>query len=324
MLWGLASIQLYITDGVEENLNLDYKAADALQKTEGKKKEIAKDVSAMANSAGGVIIYGIKEFLQTGKEHLPEHIDPIRRSDISKEWLEQVINSNIQPKIDGVIITPVTVSVDEVLYVVEIPQSTTAHQANDKRYYKRYNFGSVAMEDYEIRDIMSRVKYPVVELEFVIEREVKQEIDPVSQAPKHGGRQWMQYNLRVSIKNKGKVYANYVNYFLELPEDLLFDGKALKESSMRSGYKVYYGENTIRDILDVKTQVLGKAYYSYGPSRYDPVLPGTNSRSEIIQLKSSLGNRGYVLYWKIYADNAEERTGEVELSELLKNAIDIC
>jgi predicted HTH transcriptional regulator len=39
---------------IEENSNLDYKATDSLNKTlDSKKKEIAKDVSAMANSDGG-------------------------------------------------------------------------------------------------------------------------------------------------------------------------------------------------------------------------------------------------------------------------------
>jgi hypothetical protein len=323
MKWDLATVQSYINNGVEESLNLDYKAADALQKTDGKKKEISKDVSAMANSAGGIIMYGIKEFQQTGKEHLPELIDSIKRTDISKEWLEQVINSNIQPKVEGIIITPVTVEADTVVYVVEIPQSGTAHQASDKRYYKRYNFESIAMEDYEVRDIMSRVKHPVVELDFIIERKMQQARDPINKMPKPGGQQWMQYNLKVSISNKGKVYANYVNYFLELPEDILNNDENLKDSPTRSGYKVYYGENTIRDILDVKLQTFGKTYYNYGPSRYDPVLPGTKGRSETIHLKNNLVNMEYVLYWKIYADNAEERIGEIELSQVLADVKDV-
>jgi hypothetical protein len=46
--------------------------------------------------------------------------------------------------------------------VIVIPQATTRapHQANDKRYYKRYNFQSVAMEDYEVKDIMKRSTSP--------------------------------------------------------------------------------------------------------------------------------------------------------------------
>src|SRR4051812_21611922 len=78
--WTEAAIQLYITDEIEESLTLDYKAADALDKTDGKKKEITKDVSAMANSAGGIIIYGLKEYTDPAKKHFVENIDPIDRT----------------------------------------------------------------------------------------------------------------------------------------------------------------------------------------------------------------------------------------------------
>ncbi|MFA4851886.1 MAG: ATP-binding protein [Bacteroidales bacterium] len=165
-------LQNLILNQVEENLHLDYKAADAIGKTDGKKKEISKDVSAFANSDGGVIVYGIKEFYDPTKKHLPEAIDPLDRTIISKEWLEQVINSNIFPRIDFLKITPIPInpSTNEVVYVVTINKSSTAHQAADYRYYKRYNFESVAMYDFEVRDIMNRNKLPKIELSFEIEQ----------------------------------------------------------------------------------------------------------------------------------------------------------
>src|SRR4030042_6847232 len=146
-----------ISDQIEEDLHLDYKGSDSLLKTDPKKREISKDVSSFANSDGGIIIYGIREFNVAERRHLPERFDPIDRTNISKEWLEQVINSNIQPKISGLIIAPIQLnsSVNHVVYVVKIPQSNTAHQAADKKYYKRYNFESVAMDDYEIKDIIN-------------------------------------------------------------------------------------------------------------------------------------------------------------------------
>lgn len=167
--WNQARIQQYIDDEIEEDHRLDYKAADALQKTDSKRKEITKDVSAMANSDGGLIVYGVSEFQESDKSHLPERIDQVDRIVISKEWLEQVIN-NIRPRIDGVIIHSVSVDTgsNDVVYIVEIPQSVTAHQAMDKRYYKRFNFESIPMEDYEIRDVMNREKAADLDLEWRI------------------------------------------------------------------------------------------------------------------------------------------------------------
>jgi Putative DNA-binding domain len=153
-----------ISNQVEENIKLEYKGADSLQKSDPKKKEISKDVSAFANSDGGTLIYGIREFDDLLRRHLPERIDPIDRTNFSKEWLEQVINSNIQPKVSGLIITPIQLpsSNNHVAYAVVIPKSITAHQASDNKYYKRYNFQSVAMEDYEVKDNIKRQSNPVL------------------------------------------------------------------------------------------------------------------------------------------------------------------
>lgn len=168
-MWNIEEIQKLIDNRIEENLHLDYKAADSLGKTDGKKKEISKDISAFANSDGGVIIYGVSEFNEPDKKHLPEKIDPINRYEYSKEWLEQIINSNISPKIKGLEIIPIQIGGDadnKSIYVVDIPQSNTAHQANDKKYYKRYNFQSIAMEDYEIKDIINRMNKTDIRISF--------------------------------------------------------------------------------------------------------------------------------------------------------------
>jgi len=49
------------------------------QKVTAKKKEITKDVSAMANSAGGIIIYGVGEYQQADSSYLPEKIERLTR-----------------------------------------------------------------------------------------------------------------------------------------------------------------------------------------------------------------------------------------------------
>ena len=124
--------------------------------TDRSKNELSKDVSAFANSIGGSIIYGVKE-----EEHIPVKIDDgVDPKEITKEWLESIIDSRISPKIDGLEIIPIELketNPGRYIYAVNIPQSTRApHQASDKRYYKRYNFKSAPMEDYEIKDIANR------------------------------------------------------------------------------------------------------------------------------------------------------------------------
>lgn len=149
-----ADIQALIDDGVEESIHLDFKAAPALDKNEKKKEEIAKDVSSFANSDGGIIVYGIAE-----KNHCADSLSFIDGNAFTKEWLEQVINSKINKKIEGVQIFPVRFDNDvaKTVYVVKIPRSSSApHMSSDNRYYRRYNFNSVPMEEYEVRDLFYR------------------------------------------------------------------------------------------------------------------------------------------------------------------------
>ena len=95
-----------IKDGIDENQELEYKGADSLQKTEQRKVEIGKDISAFVNSAGGIIVYGIKE-RSDSPPRIPIDVEGIDPGQITKEWLDQVISSRVSPRIDGLRINPV-------------------------------------------------------------------------------------------------------------------------------------------------------------------------------------------------------------------------
>lgn len=165
--WDKSRIQSFITEGNEENSRLEYKGPEALQKTDGKKSEIRKDISAMANASGGFIIYGVNEYSDPTKAHLPEKISPVNRSEISREWLDQVI-SHIKPRINNCFIYPVDISTNpnDVVYVVDIPQGITAHQADNGKYYRRRNTTTVVLEHQEIIDIINRSIHPDVIVDF--------------------------------------------------------------------------------------------------------------------------------------------------------------
>lgn len=150
----IADIESLIKSETEESVYLDFKEAAALEKSDNKRKEISKDVSAFANSDGGIIIYGIRE-----ENHKATSLSFINGDDYTKEWLEQVINSTIQRHIPDLRIYPIRFDgqIDKTIYVVKIPKSIEApHLAKDKRFYKRFNFESVTMEEYEIRQLYGR------------------------------------------------------------------------------------------------------------------------------------------------------------------------
>lgn len=160
--YNINDITALVYNEAEESVHLDFKAAGSLSKDDKKKVEIAKDVSAFANSDGGIIVYGIEE-----KDHKAHALSYIDGNTYTKEWLEQVIQDNIQRRIDGLEIFPIRDegNVAKSIYVVKIPRSSnTPHMSADKCYYKRNNFRSVKMEEYEVRDLFYRESTPNLEI----------------------------------------------------------------------------------------------------------------------------------------------------------------
>jgi hypothetical protein len=203
--WAMKEAHLQELAGkVRETLTLDYKASEALARN--KTDEISKDVSAFANSAGGVIIYGMREMGKSGFAEIDSGVDP---NEISAEWLENVISSNIRPRIMGVRINQVylnIVSPKRVAYIVYVPQSQDAHQAADRRYYKRLEFKSEPMYDHEIRDIMNRRLHPKIVPSVWFRLGVPEEGSRRRSAP-----------LQLTLRNESSIRATEIKFELYVP-----------------------------------------------------------------------------------------------------------
>jgi hypothetical protein len=52
----LAKLEKLHSDAIPESTHLEYKASPAIQSTEKAREEISKDISAMANADGGLMI----------------------------------------------------------------------------------------------------------------------------------------------------------------------------------------------------------------------------------------------------------------------------
>lgn len=152
--YDFSSVESFIKNSIEESIHVEFKSAGSLSRKDLAKKEISKDISAFANSDGGIIVYGISE-----KNHVAESFSFIDGDEFSKEWLEQIISTTVKRNIPNLKIFPIRKEndIEKTIYVVQIPISFEApHMAKDKRFYRRYNFQSVPMEEYEIRDLYGR------------------------------------------------------------------------------------------------------------------------------------------------------------------------
>jgi hypothetical protein len=288
-VWNEVRLQKLIENEIEESLTLEYKSAEALDRNETKKKEITKDVSAMANSAGGTIIYGISEYSQLEKRHLPEKITPVDRTHFPREWVEQIIQA-IRPRIEGIIIHSINLSSGEtdVAFAIEIPQSNTAHQASDHRYYKRFNFQAVPMEDYEIRDVMFREQTPNIVLNFLIQ--VTQD----------------SQDLLIQAHNNGSAFAQFVAVFLDIPVSILQSIE--HKMNLKDGGKMY------RHRLTNLNQ-------EYADEQFKANFPLLRNMSMTwkIPLNSEFENMrdsDLVIKYKVYADNALPKENKILLKEI--------
>ena len=150
------------SSGEPESVILDYKGGIASKAKD--KAELAKDVSALANSAGGYIVIGVEE--KRGKPvHPPTGLPRILDGHKVEEWIGQVVASNISPRVP-VTIRPIEhgtdpgkcVVVNHVSVSPRAPHMVTAKGDNRyyRRYFKRQQFESLPAEEYEVRELFHR------------------------------------------------------------------------------------------------------------------------------------------------------------------------
>lgn len=308
-------LQRLIDNEVEESTILEYKSSFAVQNPKWR-EELAKDISAMANSNGGTIVFGIKQKDIGNGNAIAHRLTPIPSSEMTKDKLSQLLSSNIQPIINNLEITYISESQEGGYFIVEIPQSNTAHQNRLTHiYYKRRNATVEAMEDYEIRDIMNRNKTPIINLEFQLIKTTVNVIEKnynffPTRGIQENKSQRIDHKLKYRPFNNGQILAKYINYFVYIPSDIVVDKEDL---DIEGDYCVVFGDNTTRDLVDISV-----GQRKYGPVRYDPILPGIYGSGHGIDLcfdNVDIKNLPCIKY-EMHADNAPSKTITVEWTEL--------
>ncbi len=131
---------------IEESEILDYKEELINENS------LLKEITAFANTRGGYLVFGVTE---TEKGGYPKDIKGLENnSDLNLERLEQIILSNIYPRI-GIQFSqkiPISNTTNKVVLIIKVQegQNKPHLESRSSRYYKRYNFEAKPMDEHEI------------------------------------------------------------------------------------------------------------------------------------------------------------------------------
>ena len=154
-----ADIKRLVENQIQESSSLDYKKELAISKDKDK-KEFLFDVSAMYNTDGGCLVFGIEEEKDQNNQNTgkPKEITgiEIQNSDKLIQQIEDIVKNCTEPSINQLIINELEVEGQTVLILgipkgLGLPSMVTYNQTN--KFYKRRNSGKYAVDVYELNNM---------------------------------------------------------------------------------------------------------------------------------------------------------------------------
>jgi hypothetical protein len=284
-------IQSLIVDHTRESEVLEYKTASSAF-TDRDKQEIAKDVSAMANSLGGVIIYGIAT--DATDKTLPVSIVPIEQRNI--ETLDRVINAQIRPPVNGLRRKVIPVDNPEVL-ILEVPSSEDPpHQSlYDKKYYRRSGAECLPMEHDLVALKFGRKLAPVLDLMF----------QPLTNPTAFSGEPpWSnEARLRVLISNTGRRIGRHLKILFRFPSSSVVRIRDINHN-LQSIDDLYPGQ---------QARQFGDDNGVYHPGMNTSVIGMGLTFAEPF-MKQNVQDT--LIDWTLFADEMSPKQGEVFMNDL--------
>lgn len=282
-----------LIDGCErESEVLEYKRA-SVSFDERAKKEIAKDVSAMANSSGGVIVFGVGT--DEDDKTKPTSIEGLSIKNI--ETFDRVINSRIQPPIRGLRKKVLPEGAPQAM-VVYIPASEERPHQNvsDKKYYRRSGVESIPMEHDLVALQFGRRLGPFLSLKF----------QPLTRPSGFSGDPAFSNEslIRVLVENTGKRIGRFVEVILLFPDE-----QHIKNIRLISG------KATNIDRLHPRRQA---RQFTENIGVFHPVVSKSILELGLVisqQLIAESQDEPFI-EWTIFSDNMNPREGFITLRQL--------
>lgn len=290
-------------------------------------ENLSVQVSAMANSGGGTIVYGMTDPTDLSERKIDDGgvaLDLKGRN--TKEWLEDVIPHLVEFPLRRFSVLALTrgsgapnAEEGRGIIVIDIEDSPEApHQARDSKYYIRVGGKGKPAGHRIVSDIFNRGTHAEFKLEFLLYSKTRIPSDPIAMPAMFGNERKPRRSvyLEVTARNTGTVFAQFVSFYVAIPWRFVSSDDQNEDAAtvIEGNRYIEFEENNQR--RDVVGHAMG--YANYGSSWFDPILPGL-SRTWKFSLHPALTPdhiKGEILHWSIHADSARSTDGKTALAGL--------
>lgn len=159
-----SDIKDFVARGQEENLHLDFKQVrDATLSSGDDKRNLACALSGFANSAGGLIIWGVDARKNAEGVDCAVAVQPIQQALLLVTRLNSLTGEAADPAVPGVRHRAILLENGSGIVLTLVPESDSGPhmgKLGENRYYKRSGDGFYKMEHYDIADMFGRRRKP--------------------------------------------------------------------------------------------------------------------------------------------------------------------
>jgi hypothetical protein len=210
-----ASVAALVAAKIPEDTDLDYKQANDLTGDDNK-EELAKDVTGMGNSRGGLLVIGIEQDAQA----CAKNATPVPISDAITTQMEQILRARVVPWLADVTIRPVplTGTPGTGFYLIATPRSPLAPHAvrtqgpSKPRYAYAHRAGTTTrwLEETEIADAY-RNRFRLAE-EHTAQAQRLFDENPIPRPDKIGAEAaWIELALVPAVPAERRLDTGFIN-----------------------------------------------------------------------------------------------------------------
>jgi hypothetical protein len=316
-------IESFVAEKRAEDLHLEFKQKHDATKgstADTDKGRLSKAMSAFANSDGGLIVWGV-EARGTSDPEVPDvavALAPIKNIDAFHSQLNELISYAINSKLPARNVKVPRRTDASQGYVVtyippgEVPPYRAEFPSNCKQYFKRSGSRSYPMEPFDIRDLISRGRYPKII--------IRAELVPIATS---AGPDY--FDLVFSVRNEGPSALESWKLVLEYSNAIVAPPQPGLRNRGQGGSPFTGPDNGQWWRVEFRS-------VSFGDRDYTAIYP--EDEVSIISQKAStnlgyvfrinepsVAKRGRPINWRFYGWNIPRQEGSILLNGELANQL---